>query len=117
MSLIAAMLALFAVMGIAAGQILFKLAADELSKANSVLEWLTNTNLQLALVIYAVATVIWILALQRAALNVAYGIMGLAFVIVPLASAYFLGEKLTKGVLIGGIMILAGILIATSYKG
>lgn len=117
MNLKAALLALLAVLGIAAGQLLFKLAADSLSKTNSVWSWITNTHLQLALLIYVVATVVWILALQRAALNVAYGLMGLAFVIVPLASAYFLGEKLTKGVLIGGAMILVGILIATSYKG
>lgn len=117
MNLIAATFALIAVIGIAAGQILFKLAADELHKSNTILGWLTNQHLWFAFFIYAAATVFWVLALQRAALNVAYGFMALAFVIVPLASVYFLGEKLTKGAMIGSIMILVGILIATSYKG
>lgn len=117
MSLLSVLLALLAVIGIAAGQLLFKLAANELSKTHSIVDWLTNTHLHLALFIYAIATVVWILVLQRAALNVAYGIMGLAFVLVPLASSYFLEERLTKGVLIGGVMILVGIVITTNYKG
>jgi drug/metabolite transporter (DMT)-like permease len=117
MNLIAAAFALIAVLGIAAGQIMFKLAADELQKADSLAAWFTNQHLWSALLIYGVATVFWVLALQKAALNVAYGIMSLAFIIVPLASAYFLEEKLTKGVVIGGIFILVGVLVATNYKG
>lgn len=117
MSLIAAVLALIAVLGMAAGQILFKLAADELQKTDSIVAWMINQHLWSALVIYGVATVFWVLALQRSALNVAYGIASLAFIIVPLASAYFLEEKLTKGVVIGGAFILVGVLVATNYKG
>lgn len=117
MSVIAIFLALIAVLGIAAGQILFKLAADELHKGNSLAAWITNQHLWCALLIYGLATVFWVLALQRATLNVAYGIMSLAFIIVPMASAYFLEEKLTKGVIIGGVLILIGVLVATNYKG
>lgn len=117
MNLLAATFALLAVLGIAAGQILFKLAADELQKGNTISAWITNHHLWLALAIYGVATVFWILALQRSALNIAYGIMGLAFVIVPIASVFILEERLTKGVIIGAVMIVAGIVIATSYKG
>jgi drug/metabolite transporter (DMT)-like permease len=117
MNIAAAMLAFIAVLGIAAGQILFKIAADELQKADSIFAWMTNQHLWSALLIYGIATIFWVLALQRAALNVAYGIMSLAFIIVPLASAYFLEEKLTKGVLIGGAFILVGVLVAANYKG
>lgn len=109
--------ALLAVIGISAGQIFFKLAASELQKSNTLISWVTNFHLIAALSIYAVATVLWVLTLQKTALNVAYAIMGLAFVLVPLASSQWLGEKLTKGVLIGGVLILAGIIISTSYKG
>lgn len=109
--------ALSAVIGISAGQIFFKLAASDLQKSNTLISWLTNLHMLTALSIYAVATVLWVLALQKMALNLAYAIMGLAFILVPLASSQWLEEKLTKGVLIGGVFIVVGIIISTSYKG
>lgn len=111
------MLALAAVVGISAGQILFKLAANHLQKYNTVLAWVSNPHLLVALTIYGLATVLWVMALQRLALSTAYSIMGLAFVLVPLASYFWLGERLSKSVLIGALLIVAGIVISNRNEG
>jgi drug/metabolite transporter (DMT)-like permease len=62
--------------------------------------------------IYAVATLLWVWILRVVPLNLAYPLMGLAFVIVPAMSALFLGESLRPNMLIGGLLITIGIYVA-----
>jgi drug/metabolite transporter (DMT)-like permease len=66
----------------------------------------------LALTIYATATILWILALKRVELSVAYPFMALAFVIVPIAGFVFLGESLTIKTFLGAALIIAGLIIS-----
>ncbi|WP_182120436.1 EamA family transporter [Acidovorax sp. FHTAMBA] len=97
------------VFGISLGQVLFRKAALSLSVTPSASEWLFNTWLIAALVLYAITTVGWVWVLRHAPLSMAYPVMGLAFLIVPCLSWLFLGEPIRVPTLIGGALILAGI--------
>lgn len=105
---------LIAVVSIAAGQILFKLAAQKIA-GRSLFEVAVRTDFLLpfgaALIIYAAATIFWVLALRDLDLSRAYMFMSLSFVIVPVIATLMLGEHLSKGYLIGLGLIIAGIIV------
>jgi multidrug transporter EmrE-like cation transporter len=111
------LLILTCVLGISAGQIFFKLASASIPAALDMSEWLqfaVNKYFVVALVIYGAATIGWILALKRVDLYIAYPFMALAFIVVPCASYYFLGEPLTGRTFIGASLIVAGLIISVT---
>lgn len=111
------LLILVCVLGISTGQILFKLASSSIPVALDMTEWLhfmVNKYFVSALVIYGIATIGWIIALKRVDLFIAYPFMALAFIIVPCASYYILGEPLTSRTFIGASLIVAGLVISVS---
>ena len=103
------------VIGLAVGQILFKLGALRLN-AESQGSWLAWINPPIlgALVIYGISTLLWIGALRALPLRLAYPVSALAFVLVPILGHFVLGESFTLRTLIGAIVIIAGIAISTS---
>lgn len=109
---------IMAVLGIAAGQILFKTVASringrgpfELAVDSGFMGYLIG-----ALAIYAVATVLWILALQSLQLSRAYMFMSLSFIIVPAVSALIFHEPLTPGFLFGLALIIAGVTVTQVF--
>lgn len=110
-------LILVCVLGISTGQILFKLASTSIPVSLDVTAWLqfaVNKYFVSALMIYAAATIGWILALKRIELFIAYPFMALAFIIVPCASYYILGEPLTVRALVGASLIVAGLIISAT---
>ena len=111
------LLMMICVLGISAGQILFKLASSSIPDTLSITAWLQfslNKYFVGALVIYGAATIGWILALKRVDLFIAYPFMALAFIVVPCASYFFLGEPLTSRTFIGASLIVAGLVISVS---
>lgn len=96
---------------LALGQVLFKTASVgmQLARPMSMLSW----SLFAALVIYGVATMMWLLVLSKVPLSVAFGFYGLNFVIVPMFSWWLLSEPLKPQVLVGGCVIMIGIIITT----
>lgn len=104
------------VFALSAGQILFKLAS-------AVIVWspagfaasVMSTKLLTALVVYAVATFMWLFALKTVPLRVAYPFMALAFVIVPILAHYLLGEYIGRNTFVGAVLIAAGVSISV-YK-
>ena len=108
------LLTLVCVALLAGGQVLFKIAAtgwriDGWTLA-SVRGFLSPAML-VALVIYGLATVLWVYVLRSAPLSLAYPLFSLAFIVTPVAAHFLLGEPLTWRVLVGGIVILIGVLI------
>ena len=87
---------LFTVM-LAAGQLLFKMAAEQIKFAGRVPKLIcnamSNPYLLTGLAIYASATALWIWVLREAPLSIAYPITALAFVIVPLLSAGLVSSR------------------------
>lgn len=104
----------FCVLGISSGQILFKLAALSLPKSKSlwhITTFLVNPFLISGLVLFLGMTVLWILILRTIPLNNAYPFMALAFIFVPMLGAIFLGETIELKMVLGSLLIIAGIVV------
>lgn len=104
---------------LAAGQLLFKLSADRtpmISRFADVRHLLFDPVLWLALVLYGLATILWVVLLQRVQLTYAYPFAALAFVLVPFGAAAFLGERLNINFFIGAVLIIAGICITGASR-
>lgn len=104
---------LLTVCALAVGQILFKLAAQSISFSRDA--WLSSLfepRLLIALVVYAVATVMWLAVLKMLPLRVAYPFVALAFVIVPIMAHFILGEKLSWNTFVGAALIGAGVYVS-----
>lgn len=106
-------LILITVTALAAGQVLFKLAAGSLSFGPG---WQVTTLLEprlvVALVVYALATVLWLAVLRITPLKVAYPFVGLAFVLVPILGHFILGEAIGLNTFLGAGLILLGIWVS-----
>jgi len=64
---------------------------------------------------YVVSVVIWILALSRVEVSIAYPLLSIGYVINAAAAWYFLGEAVTPMRLIGiGVIVLGCFIVARS---
>ena len=110
-------LVLACVLLIGVGQILFKSAASQLrldGGAWTALQSAANAPLFVALVTYALATVLWLLALRSTPLSIAFPVYALTFVIVPLLAHAFLGEAVGWRTFAGAAVIIVGVAISVS---
>jgi drug/metabolite transporter (DMT)-like permease len=118
MTLGQAVITLLVVCGIAAGQVLFKLTAGATTSGAGLGEFvrglIVNPYFIPAIVLYGGMTAVWILLLQRVALSHAYPFFALTFVLVPILSAVFLSESITRASALGAGFIIAGIVVATA---
>lgn len=105
---------LLCVISISVGQLLFKKAAAALPDTLSVTGLLQNGWLLAALVLYGFTTLAWVWILRHAPLHLAYPFMGLAFLIVPTLAWLFLAEPLHWRTLAGGVLIMAGVALAST---
>jgi drug/metabolite transporter (DMT)-like permease len=103
--------ALLCVLGIAIGQILFKLSAIALKDSGSFFDFKTGALLLSAFVWYGLTTIAWVWVLQKSDLGKIYPLMALAFLLVPLGSWVFLGERFSPQYFIGVALIVSGIVI------
>jgi drug/metabolite transporter (DMT)-like permease len=91
----------------AAGQVLFKLGAtNRVSLAAFI-----NPQIIGGGVLYFLGAVLWVGALSKAPLSVAYPFTVLTFVLVYLASVFLLGERPTLGALFGVALVLGGLTV------
>lgn len=113
MSIKISLLTLLCVVCISIGQLLFKKAALALPPEPLVLDWLLNGWLIASLALYGLTTLGWVWILRYVPLNLAYPFMGLAFLVVPILAWLLLGESLQWRTLVGGMLIIAGVAIAS----
>jgi len=110
------LLTLACVFMIGCGQILFKLAARDVTldgiNLRSLLSWLSPAMVA-ALCIYAVATLLWVWVLRTASLSVVYPLYALAFVLVPLLGWMLFGEPMTARHWFGAALIVGGVWLMT----
>ncbi|MDB6047652.1 MAG: 4-amino-4-deoxy-L-arabinose-phospho-UDP flippase [Pseudomonas sp.] len=106
------LLAIVCVVGIACGQILFKLSAASLQKSGSWLDPRFIGILLLAFLLYGLTTLLWVYVLQKSELGKIYPLMALAFVLVPIASHFIFGERFEAQYFLGVALIIAGIIVA-----
>ncbi|HVZ46408.1 MAG TPA: EamA family transporter [Ramlibacter sp.] len=100
------------VASLAAGQVLFKLAAVSM-QGRGWQQWVFNPHLVVALAVYAAATVMWIALLRQVPLAVAYPFVALAFFFVPVLAHFTLGEPLRWQTFAGAAIIFAGVWVSS----
>ena len=99
------------VLGIAIGQILFKLSAISLKNSDSIFTFKAAALLLAAMCLYGITSFVWVWALQKIELSRIYPFMALSFILVPLGSYFFLGEQLQSQYMLGVAIIIVGIII------
>lgn len=115
MSLSQLSLILFTVILLSAGQILFKLASSDLVLTPAgFLPSLLSLKLIVALAVYSVATILWLIALKAVPLRVAYPFVASAFFIVPTLAHFLLGEELGWNTYAGAGLIALGVIVSVS---
>ena len=104
--------AVLCVVGLAVGQILFKISAMSLSQTGSFFAFKTAATLFSAMTLYAITSVAWVWVLQKVDLGRVYPLMALAFVLVPWGSHIFFGERFQPQYFVGVTLIVIGIVVA-----
>lgn len=104
--------AVLCVVGLAVGQILFKISAISLSQTGSFFAFKTAATLFSAMTLYAITSVAWVWVLQKVELGRIYPLMALAFVLVPLGSHIIFGERFQMQYFFGVALIMVGIVLA-----
>lgn len=104
--------AILCVLGLAIGQILFKVSAMALSQSGTFLDLKTASTFLAAMSLYGVTSVAWVWVLQKIELGRVYPLMALAFVLVPLGSHLVFGERFQPQYFFGVVLTMAGIIIA-----
>jgi drug/metabolite transporter (DMT)-like permease len=102
---------LLCVIGLAAGQILFKVSATALTESGSFFAIKPAVALFATMSLYGITSLAWVWVLQKVELGRVYPLMALAFVLVPLGSHFFFGERFQSQYFVGIAMIMAGIFI------
>jgi len=103
--------ALFCVICISFGQILFKFTALSHEITGSYWKPKTACWLFSSLFLYSLATFGWINLLKNSSLSRLYPWMVLAFVFVPLISSVLFNERLNNGYWTGIAIIVAGLFV------
>ena len=119
MNLISFALIFTGVMLNAAAQILMKAGTNnigyfEFNMANIVpvgMKLATEWHIVLALFCYALSVIIWILALSRVPVSIAFPLLSMAYIVTAVAAWYLLGEALSLTKVAGIVVIILGVII------
>ncbi|MEO7622818.1 MAG: EamA family transporter [Gallionella sp.] len=119
MNLISFALIFTGVMLNAAAQILMKAGTNsigyfEFSMQNIMpvsMKLATEWHIILALFCYALSVIIWILALSRVPVSIAFPMLSMAYVVNAIAASYLLGEAFNPTKLAGMAVIILGVII------
>jgi|KBSMisStaDraftv2_1062788.scaffolds.fasta_scaffold07065_6 drug/metabolite transporter (DMT)-like permease len=99
----------------AAGQVLFKRAASQITPGAGG-SWLIEVarlpTMWVAVTLYAGATLFWVRILTTVPLSRAYPFAALAFVLVPAAGYLFFHEPITIRYALGTALIVIGVAVA-----
>jgi multidrug transporter EmrE-like cation transporter len=121
MNLVSFTLIMIGVMLNAASQILLKAGTNaighfEFSAANILpIGWklVTEWHILMALTFYVISVVIWILALSRVQVSIAYPMISLGYVVGAVAAWWLFDEALNPAKLVGiGVIILGVVIIS-----
>lgn len=105
-------IATLCVVGLALGQILFKVSATALSESGTFFAIKPAAILAAALFLYGITSIAWVWVLQKVELGRVYPLMALAFVLVPFGSYLVFGERFQPQYFIGVAMIVVGIFVS-----
>jgi multidrug transporter EmrE-like cation transporter len=95
------------------GQVLLKYAMTRVGRLQLSFEMLGRAATQpyfvVAIAIYVLALLIWMQVLSSTPLNIAYSVLAITYVLVPIFSYFAFGEQMTAGKMIGVAFILVGV--------
>jgi drug/metabolite transporter (DMT)-like permease len=103
--------AVICVIGLAIGQILFKISATAITQANTVFTTKALVSLFAAMGLYAFTSLAWVWVLRKIELGRVYPLMALAFVLVPIGSHFIFGERFQQSYFFGVALIALGIIV------
>lgn len=108
------LLTILTVLLLSVGQVLFKYASGKIDiQGKGILAGLLlNPTFVIAIVVYGIATISWLLVLKVTPLRIAYPFAALAFIIVPIFASIFLGETLRWTTFAGAAVIILGVCIS-----
>ena len=99
----------------AIGQLVLKVAVNQMGKLElsipALVAMATNPTLLVALAIYAVSAVLWLLALMKADLSFAYPFLSLTYIAVFIGGAVLFHDQITLLRFLGFVVIMAGLLV------
>jgi drug/metabolite transporter (DMT)-like permease len=101
------------VLGISAGQVLFKIVANRMQGGRGVFAVALDPYLWAAGVIYIISTFLWLWQLKYVELSRAYPVFALAFLVVPIVGWFFLDERVHASYFFGVALIIAGVILTT----
>jgi drug/metabolite transporter (DMT)-like permease len=104
----------FYALGMAAGQMLFKLASLRMANVpllERVIDLLQNWVFLAALAIYLALSVLWVWILTFTPISRAYLFVALSFAIVPVFGAVLFSEPISGRLVIGIAVILCGLFL------
>jgi undecaprenyl phosphate-alpha-L-ara4N flippase subunit ArnE len=90
-------------------QLFYKFAAEKLSF--NILSIITNVNLLVGVVLYAVGGILLIISFRGGEVSVLYPIFATSYIWVSFLSIYFLGEVMNIFKGLGVFVIIAGIIL------
>lgn len=105
------MVAILCVVGLAIGQILFKMSGAAWAQTGSIFAFRTVAPLIAAMSLYAITSVAWVWVLQKTELGRVYPLMALAFILVPIGSHFVFGERFQLQYFVGVALIMIGIVV------
>ena len=74
-------------------------------------ELLREAPLWIGLSCYGVSVILWLGALSRVPVSIAYPMLSVGYVVNAIAAAYLFSEALTAGKLIGIMLVIAGVIV------
>ena len=101
-------------LGMAVGQVLFKLAAMQANTESIsafVCSLVSSWYFIISLLLYGTLTVLWVWLLTRTPLSHAYPFVVLAFAVTPIFASLFLGERLDIWYFVSLLVIITGLVL------
>lgn len=102
---------LFSLIALCIGQVLLKKSALSIVHLESPFYILFNPLFLGAITIYGLSMLSWLYVLQYLHLGRAYAFTSSAFILIPLLSHYFFGERLNIQFFLGAGLIIAGVIL------
>lgn len=96
-----------------AGQTIWKIGLEKVGglNAGNWLQVMFSPLIMLGIVIYGVATVLWLYVLSRLPISIAYPLQSFAFVLALIIAFLFFKESIPMNRWVGTAIILAGITV------
>lgn len=99
------------------GQVTMKYGTMQLTQLINInvfqklLVYFTNIYIVLGFVLYALSAFIWIFAISKLPLSIAYPLVGISYVIVMVLSYFMFKEPITLTKVIGVLLIISGVIV------